>query len=336
MKIKPEQLKYNLEKEVKPIYFIFGKEILLVEQTLESIKKSLFKKGFEEKICFHIEDKFNWNNIFNENYNNSLFANKKIIEIRMHNTNINSKNSKAISEIADNLQEDTVIIICANKLDMKQQKSNWFKKIDNKGAIIQHWEIENHRLPSWILSNMQNLGLKADMEVVNAIAYYTEGNLLASMQEITKLKLSYPDGQVDKEQYLEDMYEQYDYSVFGLIDTALIGDAGKVNKIFNSLIKKATPIILIVGSLYYELQSLVKMAMELNNNKTIDTVLMNNNVWKKRQPFIKKALKNHSYKNIQKLILSLGRIDRSIKGVDNLNVYDETRSILIKLCAINK
>ena len=156
------------------------------------------------------------------------------------------------------------------------------------------------------------------------------------MQEIKKLKLANPVGKINKKEYLQEIYAQYDYSVFGLIDTALIGDVNKVNKIFNSLIKKDTLMLFITNALYKELKSLMKMALELKDKQTMQAVLANNNVWQKRQPFIKKALNNHSYKDIQKLILSLGRIDRSIKGVDNLNVNDAIRNILIRLCGFNK
>lgn len=51
----------------------------------------------------------------------------------------------------------------------------------------------------------------------------------------------------------------------------------------------------------------------------------------KRKPLISNALKKHSYQQLQKLLLSLGRIDRSLKGMDNLNVYDELQSVLITL-----
>jgi DNA polymerase-3 subunit delta len=73
------------------------------------------------------------------------------------------------------------------------------------------------------------------------------------------------------------------------------------------------------------------MAIELKTNQTIETVLRNHRVWQKRKPLISNALKKHSYQKLQKLLLTLGRIDRSIKGMDNLNVYDELQGVVTSL-----
>ena len=73
------------------------------------------------------------------------------------------------------------------------------------------------------------------------------------------------------------------------------------------------------------------MSVELKHNEPIEAILTNHRVWQKRKPLISNVLKKHPYQQLQKLLLSLGRIDRSLKGMDNLNVYDELRSVLITL-----
>jgi DNA polymerase-3 subunit delta len=77
------------------------------------------------------------------------------------------------------------------------------------------------------------------------------------------------------------------------------------------------------------------MSIELKTNQTIDTIFSNHRVWQKRKPLIAIALKKHSYQQLQKLLLKLGRIDRSLKGMDNLNVYDELQSVVITLSGKN-
>lgn len=335
MKITPEQIKTQLTKNISPVYFAFGKEQLLIEKTVDNIKNILSAKNFNEKIRFYVEAKFNWTEVFQENYNNSLFASNKIIEIRINKANINKEDTKAIQEILKNLQENIVIIIVANALTMAQKNSAWFADINAKGVIIEHWEIPSYKLSHWIATNIKEAGLTADKEIIESIAYATEGNLLASMQEINKLKLAYPDGKIAKEQYLQQIYAQYDYSVFGLIDKALIGDVKQINKIFNSLLQKGVVMLIIVNLLYKELKSLLKMSLELQNQEKMAVVLQKNGVWQQRQACISKALNNNSYKDIQELILSLGRIDQSIKGMDNINTKDAMRNILIRLAGFN-
>ena len=125
--------------------------------------------------------------------------------------------------------------------------------------------------------------------------------------------------------------QQSQYSVFGMIDSALQGDSEKVNKIFKSLVEDATPPVILISSLYREIKNLVTMAIELKTNQTIESVLSNHRVWQKRKPLISNALKKHSFQQLQKLLLTLGRIDRSLKGMDNLNVYDELQGVVTSL-----
>ena len=335
MNIKPEQLQNHLSNQPASLYFAFGSEILLVEQSLTTIKDAAKKLGFDERFRFDIDGNFSWDAIFNLISSPSLFADKRIIECRLTTGKIGVKGSKALSELTENLPDDIMLIISSGKLDIAQQKSKWFKALDKKGVIIQHWEVQSEQLVGWIVNHMSQLGLSSSNEVANAIAYCTEGNLLATMQEIQKLQIAYPDGNIDLNEYLSQIDQQSQYTVFGMIDAALKGDTDKVNKIFSSLVDDSTPPVILISSLYREIKNLVTMSIELKTNQTIDTILNNHRVWQKRKPLISFALKTHSYQQLQKLLLKLGRIDRSLKGMDNLNVYDELQSVVITLSGKN-
>ena len=331
MNIKPEQLQNNLSSQLASIYFVFGAEILLVEQSLSLIKESAKANGYSERFRFDIDGNFSWDSIFSLISSPSLFAERRIIECRLTTGKIGVKGSIALTEIAESLPDDILLVISSGKLDMAQQKSKWFKALEGIGVVIQHWEVQSNQLVGWISNNMSQLGLNSNNDVANAIAYCTEGNLLATMQEIQKLKIAYPDGNINLQEYLNQIDQQSQYSVFGMIDSALQGDSEKVNKIFNSLVEDATPPVILITSLYREIKNLVTMAIELKTNQTIETVLKNHRVWQKRKPLISNALKKHSYQKLQKLLLTLGRIDRSIKGMDNLNVYDELQGVVTSL-----
>ena len=331
MNIKPEQLQNNLSSQLASIYFVFGAEILLVEQSLSLIKESAKANGYSERFRFDIDGNFSWDSIFSLISSPSLFAERRIIECRLTTGKIGVKGSIALTEIAESLPDDILLVISSGKLDMAQQKSKWFKALEGIGVVIQHWEVQSNQLVGWISNNMSQLGLNSNNDVANAIAYCTEGNLLATMQEIQKLKIAYPDGNINLQEYLNQIDQQSQYSVFGMIDSALQGDSEKVNKIFNSLVEDATPPVILITSLYREIKNLVTMAIELKTNQTIETVLKNHRVWQKRKPLISNALKKHSYQKLQKLLLTLGRIDRSLKGMDNLNVYDELQGVVTSL-----
>ena len=335
MNIKPEQLQNSLSNQLASTYFAFGAEILLVEQSLSMIKGIARENGFKERFRFDIDGNFSWDSIISLISSPSLFAEKRIIECRLTTGKIGVKGSKALTEILETLPDDILLIISSGKLEMAQQKSKWFKTLDKKGIIIQHWEVQSNQLVGWITRNMSQLGLGSNIEVANAIAYCTEGNLLASMQEIQKLKIAYPDGKINLREYLNQIDQQSQYSVFGMIDSALQGDTDKVNKVFNSLVDDSTPPVILVSSLYREIKNLVNMSIELKTNQTIESILNNHRVWQKRKPLISNALKKHSYQKLQKLLLRLGRIDRSLKGMDNLDVYDELQNVVIALSGKN-
>ena len=335
MNIKPEQLQNSLSNQLASTYFAFGAEILLVEQSLSMIKGIARENGFKERFRFDIDGNFSWDSIISLISSPSLFAEKRIIECRFTTGKIGVKGSKALNEILETLPDDILLIISSGKLEMAQQKSKWFKTLDKKGIIIQHWEVQSNQLVGWITRNMSQLGLDSNIEVANAIAYCTEGNLLASMQEIQKLKIAYPDGKINLREYLNQIDQQSQYSVFGMIDSALQGDTDKVNKVFNSLVDDSTPPVILVSSLYREIKNLVNMSIELKTNQTIESILNNHRVWQKRKPLISNALKKHSYQKLQKLLLRLGRIDRSLKGMDNLDVYDELQNVVIALSGKN-
>ena len=249
MNIKPEQLSNNLASGIKPIYFVFGAEILLVEQSLTLIKDFAKEQGFSERTRFDIDGNFSWDAIFSLIASPSLFAEKRIIECRLTTGKIGIKGSKALTELTEILPDDILLIISTGKLDIAQQKSKWFKALDKNGVTIQHWEVQSDQLVGWLLNQMRQLGLNQNNDVANAIAYATEGNLLAAMQEIQKLQIAYPDGNIAADQYLNQIDQQSQYSVFGLIDAALKGDSIKVNKIFNFLEDDASPPVIIISSL---------------------------------------------------------------------------------------
>ncbi len=321
----------NLANKLDVIYLFFGAEILLIEQSLAQINKTAKQAGFDEKISFEVDANFDWNQVFREISAASLFSPKRIIKCQLKTGKIGIKGAKALSEIASTLPDDILLIISAGKLDMTQQKSKWFKTLEQLGSVVQHFEVQSNHLVNWIENHMAELELEVNTEIAQSIAFCTEGNLTASMQEIQKLKMAYPNGKINTQEYLEQVNQQSKYTVYGLIDAALFGNSNQVNKIYQTLISDMAMPIQLSNSLYREIKSVIGMSIELRQVKDINTVLQNHRVWNKRKPIITNALKRHPYQRLQKLLLSLGHIDRSIKGMDNLNVIDELHVLLLNL-----
>ncbi len=331
MRIKPEQLKRTLSKQLDSLYFVFGPELLLVEQSLTYIKDSAKTQGFDERVSFEVDGNFDWDTIVAELSAASLFSPKRMIECRLKTGKIGVKGSKALSEIAANIPSDILFIVSTGKLEFAQQKSKWFKTLEANGNIVQAWEVQRNHLVGWISNHMAELGLEPNPKIAESIAYYTEGNLLASMQEIQKLKMAYPEGNIDVQDYTQQLCEQSQYTIYNLIDSALAGDSEQALKIYATMLDDTAMQIMLSGALYREIHAILNMAIDLQQVKQVEQVINNHKVWKNRQTIISNALKRLPYQRLQKILLSLGRIDRSIKGVDNLNVIDECRILLLTI-----
>jgi DNA polymerase III, delta subunit (EC 2.7.7.7) len=118
-------------------------------------------------------------------------------------------------------------------------------------------------LVGWIANHMVTLGLESNREIAQGIAFCTEGNLLASMQEIQKLKMAYPNGKIDTQEYLDQINQQSKYTIYGLIDAALLGDGNQVLKIYETLIDDTAMPIQLSNSLYREINTIINMSIEL-------------------------------------------------------------------------
>jgi DNA polymerase-3 subunit delta len=331
MRIKPESLNAQLAKQLESLYFVFGAEFLLVEQSLNDISSAAKKAGFDEKASFEIDGNFDWGLITAEIANTSLFSPKRIIECKLKTGKIGIKGSKALATLASSLPSDILLIISTAKLDLAQQKSKWFKTLEQYGGVIQHWEVTREHLVGWISNHMASIGLEANKEVAQSIAFCTEGNLLASMQEIQKLKMTYPDGKINTQDFLDQAQEQSQYTVYGLIDEALLGNTSQISKIYKTLLNDTAMPIVLSSALYREIKSIIDMSIAMRQGGEINDILQTHRVWNKRKSAMTNILKRHPYQHLQKILLSLGRIDRSIKGMDNLNVVDELLTLLLNL-----
>jgi len=299
---------------------------------LAHIRNTAKAQGFDDRVSFEVDGKFDWGVVTAALLDVSLFSPKRIIECRLKTGKIGVKGSKALTKIASNLPADILLIVSTGKLDFAQQKAKWFKTLDANGVIVQVWEVQRDHLIGWVANHMQAEGLAANPKIAEGIAYFTEGNLLASMQEIQKLKMAYPDGNnIDADEYLQQLNQQSHYTVYNLVDSALSGNSEQVLKIYATMIDDTAMPIILSSTLYREISAIIAMSIELQQVKQVESVMESHRVWKNRKPIIGNVLRRLSYQRLQKMLLLLGRIDRSIKGMDNLNVINELRVLLLTL-----
>ena len=224
-KLRAEQLGAALTKQLASIYLVSGDEPLLIQECCDQIRAAARKNGFSERELYHVDTSFDWGQLLAAANSLSLFAEKKIIEVRMPTGKPGDKGGKILQEYAQSPAPDNLLLIVTEKLDGATQKSKWFKAIEDAGQHIQVWPVTPAQLPRWIGVRLQQSGLHADSDAIDLLASRIEGNLLAAAQEIEKLKLLATDNRISYELMASVVADSARYDVFGLTDKALHGDA---------------------------------------------------------------------------------------------------------------
>ncbi len=331
MKIKAEQLHSHLQKQLLPIYIISGDEPLLAQESTDAVRIAARGAGFTEREIFYVEGNYDWNQLLNEANSLSLFADKKVLEIRIVNGKPGDKGSKALCEICANLNPDNLLLIVLPKLERATQNSKWMKTLESHGAHIQVWPVTGAHLPRWIQQRLQQAGIQANQEAVQILADRVEGNLLAAMQEIEKLKLLALDGKVDANRMSAVVADSARYNLFEFIDRVLMGDAQSAARSLRGLQNEGIEAIPLLWAITRELRILVKASEQVSQGAHSDTALKSAGVWDKRIPLFRNALRRLSPAHLRMLLHQAGAIDRGIKGQRQADIWDEITTLVLSL-----
>ena len=334
MKIKPDQLKSHLQKclqtkQLSPIFVISGDEALLSQETADSIRNTARQLEFTEREIFDIDARFDWNLVFNEINALSLFADKKILELRIANGKPGDKGSKALCELCENPSDGNLIIVILPKLEKSGYQSKWMKTLESKGVHIQVWPVSHEQLPRWINQRLTQSGINASQAAVEILADRVEGNLLAAMQEINKLKLLSLEGKVDADIMSTVVADSARYNLFSFVDKVLAGDAQSAAKALRGLENEGTEPLALLWAITRELRTLNKASREILAGSARDKALKSAGVWDKRIPLFRKALSRLSPAHLRMLIHQAGAIDRGVKGLRQADIWDELTTLVL-------
>lgn len=331
MKIKPEQLHSHLQKQLLPVYIVSGDEPLLAQEATDTVRSAARAAGFTERELFYVEGNYDWNQLLNEANSMSLFADKKILEIRISNGKPGDKGSKALCEMCANLNPDNMLLILLPKLERATQNSKWMKTLESIGAHIQVWPVTGAHLPRWIQQRLQQAGIQANQEAVQILAERVEGNLLAAVQEIEKLKLLALDGKVDAKRMSSVVADSARYNLFEFIDKVLAGDAQSAARSLRGLQNEGIEPVPLLWAITRELRILTKASEQVSQGVHSDSALKSAGVWDKRIPLFRGALRRLSPAYLRMLVHQAGAIDRGIKGQRKADIWDELTTLVLSL-----
>ena len=337
MRIKAEQLAKNLELEKFPVYWISGDEPLLIQESTDLVRTHFRNIDFIEREIFNVERGFKWEHFSHTTTNLSLFSEKKIFDVRLHNTKLGQDGKKAIQSFLDENNPDFILLISSPKLDKDYLNSHWFKTNTSHIALVQIWPVNNENLKHWLSQRLAREGINADREALQLLTEKVEGNLLAAIQEIEKLKLlanvTGP-GQItlNAKTTMQVIADNSRYNVYNLIDSALLGDTARCLKILANLRGEGIFPLIILGAITRELRVLLPLIEQKERGQGIETIIQSNRIWFNRKKAIAKALQRGTSDNMWKMLASARKIDRSLKGISSANPWDEISLLILNLC----
>ena len=331
MKIQANQLQSHLQKNLASCYLVTGDEHLLVAEALDSIRGAARQQGFTSRDLHVAITGFDWSVLRDSTANLSLFAERRIVELRLPTGKPGRAGSQAIVDLLEQLGPDLMLIVVTPKLDRSGQSSKWVKALDAAGVNLTIWPIGLRELPGWISQRMRSVGLQPDRDAVTMIADRVEGNLLAAGQEIEKLRLLHGEGKVSADDVSSAVANSSRFDVFKLVDAALGGDTKRAMKVLAGLREEGVEPVIIVWALTRELRTLASLADLLANGADLANGMQKVGVWRNRQALVRSCVARHQPRDFHHLLKSTVAADQAAKGQLRADPWQVITSIVFEL-----
>ncbi len=322
MKVNADQLEQFLQRqqEIPRAFLITGDEPLQVMEACDAIRLQAKKQGFSERDVLHADNKFDWGALLGASNALSLFSEKKLIDLRIETKTPGRVGSQAIRDYMQNPPDDKVLLMQMPKLVGSARNSAWVKAVEKSGVVVQIWDLSPPQAMAWIAKRMRATGMRPSNDAVRLLTERVEGNLLAAMQEISKLKLLFQSSEggegaeivIDDKQVLESVSDSSRFSIFDLSNAVMMGDVHRVQHIHHNLKEEGTPVQLMLWTLSDLSRQLYSASFNLKNGIPVSQIL--SKMPRPRQKPFQAALQRMQYTDWAPILQKNAAIDRLSKG----------------------
>jgi len=329
MQLRAEELERHLTRRLAPLYVIHGDEPLQSVEAADAIRAQARAQGYTEREVLTVERSFDWSLLAASGANLSLFSSKKLIELRIPGGKPGTEGAAAIVEYCAEPVPDVLTIVTLPKLDRRAQDTAWFKALTRKGALINTFQVERAQLPQWIAARLARQKQKADGETLQFLSDSVEGNLLAAHQEIQKLGLLFPPGELAFDPVRSAVLNVARYDAFKLNEAMLAGNKARLARMLDGLRSEGEAPPKILWVLSEEIRAVARVQAGLAQGEDLQRLYGNNRVWGNvRQQLVAEAARRLKSAALGEALRHAARIDRTIKGLARGDVWDE----LLQLC----
>jgi DNA polymerase-3 subunit delta len=325
LKFNSDTLIPHLEQQLLSVYLISGDETLLSAEATDAVRAKARATGFTERETHFMERGGDWNDMRASADNLSLFAERRIVEIRMPTAKPGNTGSAAIVALLERRDPDRVLIITAPKLDRDAQASEWVRAVETHGALVQVWPVEASRLVGWLRARAKRLRLSVDDDALEIVAERTEGNLLAADQELQKLRMIVRTDRVTVEDVLASVADSARFNVFQLGECALAGDASRALRMIEGLRAEGVEPTLVLWSLSKSVRDLWGAIHSPSGGRAP--------AWRRQTAALEQAQRRAPRLHFGRLTARAARADRMIKGRESGDAWDEMALLAMDICA---
>ena len=323
MQVASSQLAAQLQRGLKSLYAVHGDEALLVQEAADAIRAAARAQGCTERVVHTVAGAhFDWSAVLASGGSMSLFADRQLIEVRIPSGKPGKDGSQALQQMAESAagNEATVTLVILPRLDAATLKSAWFSALDSHGVSVRVDSVERQALPSWIAQRLQQQGQRveageAGQRTLQFFADRVEGNLLAAHQEIQKLGLLYPAGELTFGQVEGAVLNVARYTPFKLAEAVLAGQVLRVQRMLDGLQAEGEAPVLVHWALAEDIRTLHRVRTAMESGRPLPMALRENRVWGVREKLMERVLPRLSTPQLVRWLDDAHVVDGVVKGL---------------------
>ncbi len=319
MNIPADRLPDQLARGLAALYVVVGDEPLAAQEASDAIRAAARAAGHSERTVHTVQGRYNWQGIFASGDNLSLFAERRLTEIRIPSGKPGVDGAKALEAYAARLPADTLTLISLPGLDWKAMQSRWFAALANQGVVVEARPIDRAALPGWIERRLARQGLRADRAALEFLADQVEGNLLAAQQEIDKLALLLPPGDVTLADVEHAVVDVSRLEADALADALYAGDGARFAQVVTDLRDAGEVVPAILWQVTAAAGLLLRLKSAVAQGDSLSAAMRT--LWgrdKQRAPQIERAVKRLGLAQVESALADLALIDRQAKGLERV------------------
>jgi DNA polymerase-3 subunit delta len=327
MPFTPQKFRQQLAAAaLPPVALLTSSEPLLLQEAADAFRARARELGYAEREVIDADARFDWNGLARSGVAMSLFATRRLIDLRLPTGKPGKEGSAALIAWCNEPVPDTALLVTCEEWSKKHEGA-WVEAIDATGWFVPLWPLKREELPPWVGARFRSRGVEADAEAIELLIERTEGNLLAAAQEVDKLAMLHPTGRLDAATLGNLVADSARFDVFQMTDAAFAGDAARALRMLSGLRAEGEEPIPMMGWIGRQ----VELALRLASARDFAAQARAEHLWPARLQLFRSALRRGDTAHWQQCLLRAARIDRIAKGREQGDAWREVERLVIAI-----